>query len=98
MQIVNTTSSNVVSAINEKTETLAEVIVGNWNVTQNFTFDLSALSRVPADGTRARSWITDWAEDKLYVRGGGITVSGRSFAAVFEAGTVMTFEVDGVSV
>lgn len=97
MQIVNTTSSNVVSAINERTETLA-VIAGNWNVTQSFTFDLSALSRVPADGTKVRSWITDRAGDKLYVRGSDVTISDKSFSTVFEAGTVMTFEVDGVCI
>jgi galactan endo-1,6-beta-galactosidase len=97
MQIVNTTSTNVVSAVDEKTKTLA-VIAANWNTTQPLTFDLSALSQIPADGTRVRSWITNRAGDKLYARADNITITEKSFSTGFETGTVMTFEVDGVTI
>lgn len=97
MQIVNTTSTNVVSAVDEKTKTLA-VIAANWNTTQTLIFDLSALSQIPADGTRVRSWITNHAGDKLYARADNITITEKSFSTVFETGTVMTFEVDGVTI
>ncbi|KAJ5647647.1 glycoside hydrolase superfamily [Penicillium lividum] len=97
MQILNSTSSNVISAINQDNDTLV-IVVANWDDDQNFTFDLSAFSQIPDDGTGVSSWLTDTAGDYLYASGGDVVLENQGISVSIANATVQTFEIYGVHI
>ncbi|KAJ5083733.1 glycoside hydrolase superfamily [Penicillium angulare] len=97
MRILNGTSSNVVSAIDEESGTLV-IVAANWDDDQEFNFDLTAFSKVPADGTKVSSWLTDTAGDNLYATGDSVTIEKGIISLSIAKDTVQTFEISGVTV
>ena len=96
MQLLNTSSSNVISAIDQSSDTLV-IVAANWDGQQTLSFDLSAFAKIPVDGTAVRTWVTDRAGDNLYASYDNVTIENQSISVSFVNGTVQTFEVDGVS-
>ena len=97
MTILNSTSSNVIPAIDQSNDTLV-IVAANWDGDQTFTFDLSDFSQVPADGTKVSSWLTDAAGDKQYASGGSVTVENSAISVEIANATVQTFEIYGVAI
>lgn len=97
MQILNSTSSNVIPAINESNDTLV-IVAANWDDEQTFTFDLSAFSQTPDDGTAVSSWLTDTAGDNLYTSSDGVVIEDKKISVSIPTDTVQTFEIYGVQI
>ncbi|KAJ6020914.1 glycoside hydrolase superfamily [Penicillium herquei] len=97
MRILNSTSSNVIPAINQDNDTLV-IVVANWDDDQTFTFDLSAFSQVPDDGTAVSSWLTDTSGEKLYASDDSVTIEDSSISVSIASSTVQTFEIYGVAI
>lgn len=97
MTILNSTSSNVIPAIDQSNDTLV-IVAANWDGDQTFTFDLSDFSQVPADGTKVSSWLTDAAGDKQYASGDSVTVENSAISVDIANATVQTFEIYGVAI
>lgn len=95
MKLLETDSSSAVSAIDQDSHTLV-IVAANWDEKTTFSFDLSKFSKVPTDGTKIRSWVTELDSDKLYSSIEDLTITNGGISASFGNGTVQTFEVDGV--
>lgn len=95
MRVLDSDSGNVVPAIDQASHTLV-IVAANWDDKQTLHFDLSAFSKIPADGTKIRSWVTDRAGNKLYASDDNLTIKDKMVSVSFESGTVWSFEIDGV--
>ncbi|KAJ5947096.1 glycoside hydrolase superfamily [Penicillium verhagenii] len=97
MQFLNSTSSNVVPAINQDNDTLV-IVAANWDAEETFTFDLSAFAEIPDDGTAVSSWLTDTSGDSLYASASGVVIENKSISLSIPSDTVQTFEIYGVKI
>lgn len=95
MQILDTDSRNVISAIDQKMHKLV-IVAANWDGKQNITLDLSAFSKISVDGTGVRSWLTDREGGNLYASYNGLKLEDGGISTLVDNGTVQTFEIDGV--
>ncbi|KAK5800458.1 hypothetical protein VI817_002670 [Penicillium citrinum] len=95
MKILETNSSNTIPAIDEDSHTLV-IVAANWDEQSTFNFDLSSFSKVPADGSKVRSWLTDGTGEKLYASVDDIVLENQGISSSLGNGTIQTFEIGGV--
>ncbi len=97
MRILSTGGGSTAAAYDATARRLVVVAV-NTGAAQTFTFDLSAFSQVTgASGGLVPTWTTTPAGSDRYTARNTVRLSGKTLQAPLAAGSVQTFQIDGVS-
>ena len=94
MTILDGGEGNTVAAYDAAARKLVIVTI-NYSTTQTITYDLSNFFNVSGP---VRRWVTLTGSGSKYARIADTTVNNKTFAALFAASSVQTFEVQNVDI
>lgn len=96
---VLSTGVGYAAAAHDRTAKRLVIVAVNSGAAQTLTFDLSAFGQVTGgSGGLVPRWTTVPAGSDRYTRRDDTRLSGKVLASAFPAGSVQTFQIDGVSV